>query len=227
MTKENIIRKDVPYNDLKHNFNYRTYLKSGGWEKDPHNFANPLVKEWGMPRINRLAAHNDTFMEKYQKLYWKEIVIALRTYAREKYGKEIWITSNGIFPHVDFNSLGMYDGNGDGGGKGEDADYIPVIEKHLNGSKSLKGTYLKMFNESKEVSGDVPLVFFIDWPGPLFNRYNRLPFSEKKDFGGFMAPRCMRVKFSLFFICVLLLDRMLPTELLNSLKNTPGFIGNI
>lgn len=180
MTKENIIRRDVPYNDLKHNFNYRNYLKTHGWTKDPFNLANPLAKEWGRPRINRLTIPDDTFMGKYQKLYWKEIVIAFRTYAREKYGKEIWITSNGIFPFVDFNSLGMYDGNDDN--YGEVADYMPVINRHLNGSKSLKSIYLKMLNESKKVSGNVPLVLFIDWPGSLSDRYYRLPKSEKKDF---------------------------------------------
>ena len=38
-----------------------------------------------------------SFIETYFFLvYWQEIVVAVRSYAREKYGKEVLITANGM-----------------------------------------------------------------------------------------------------------------------------------
>ncbi|WP_173069893.1 hypothetical protein [Phytohabitans houttuyneae] len=43
MTDDNVLRRDVPAGDLAANFNYREYLRAGGWNLDPLNAANPLA----------------------------------------------------------------------------------------------------------------------------------------------------------------------------------------
>ncbi len=180
MTPDNIIRRDIPYFDIEKNFNYRKYLQKNGWESNPHTSDNPLSSEWGRVIANRINIKDGSFTGKYMNLYIKQIVSELRKYAREKYSKEILLTANGIFPWMDFNSLGLYNGNNDDNGK--EADYVPVLYGHLVGYKSLKGIYLKMLDRSRETSGNAPLVMFMDWPCPMINGYYHLPLSEKKDF---------------------------------------------
>jgi len=180
MTDENIIRRDIAYDDLEYNFNYRKYLKEKGFSDYPRDAANPLAKEWGIPTANRIDSDDDSFSSSYMTLYWKEIVIALRNYARNKYSKEILITSNGIFPFTDFNSLGLYNYNTDDNGK--EADYVPVVSGKLNGAKSLKNVYLSLYERSRKTSGNVPLVLFIDWPCEMMSNYYKLSAAQKKDF---------------------------------------------
>ncbi len=187
MTDANIIKKGVKYDDLANNFNYRKYLQAHGWDgataaTSPLNPGNPLAKEWGNVISNRMYKA-DTFLGKYTELYWQEIVNELKAYAREKYKKNILVTSNGIFPFVDFNCLGMYDWNPDEktpDGKG--ADYVPVVNGHLNGSKSLMPVYKMLYSRNKETAGNVPLVTFIDWPTEMMANYNKLSLAEKKDY---------------------------------------------
>jgi len=45
--------------------------------------------------------------------YWKATVDELRAYARRTAGRRILISSNGLLPYVDFNSVGMYPWNPD------------------------------------------------------------------------------------------------------------------
>ncbi len=181
MTRDNVVRPDIPYYDLNDNFNYRRYLLEHGFAKDPHNPRNPLAKEWGHPRMNRPDVASESFMEKYLKLYWKEMVVAVRTYAREKYHREIWVSANGIYPYTDFNSLGImgYDGDYE---PTEGLEYLPRKGRHLDGAVSLKKVYLQLREWSRRMSGDVPLVLFIDFPTPLANAYYALPRREKMDF---------------------------------------------
>ena len=180
MTPNNIIRRDIPYYDLERNFNYRKYLREKGWAGYPHTPDNPLSAEWGYIEGNRFDVNDTSFTGKYMGLYLKEIVVELRKYAREKYSREILLTANGIFPWMDFNSLGLYNGNKDDNGK--EADYVPVSFGHLNGTKSLKNIYLKMLAGSRETSGKIPLVMFMDWPCEMINGYYRLSAQEKMDF---------------------------------------------
>jgi hypothetical protein len=186
MTDDNIIRKDVPPGDLEHNFNYRKYLQAHKWngktwESSPLDYRNPLAKEWGAVTGNRMYK-DETFLGKYTELYWKAIVDELRSYAQEKYGKHILITSNGIFPYTDFNSLGLNPWNPDDPSQQKGADYVPVAGGHLNGSKSLMPIYRKMEEKNRATSGDVPLVWFIDYPSEYLTNYNNLPQEEKKDY---------------------------------------------
>lgn len=182
MTKSNIIHPDLPYYDLSGNFNYRDYLEQHGWDVDPRNSANPLAVEWGHPVGNRYDINDNSFTGKYIGQYIKDIILTLREYARDAYSKELLITANGIMPWTDFNSLGLYEWNPDDPGNYYGADYVPVESGHLDGEVSLKDTYLYMLEKSRETSGNVPLVMFIDWPCDMINGYYDLPQSEKEDF---------------------------------------------
>ncbi len=186
MSDDNIVKKDVRPGDLEHNFNYRKYLQAHKWngktwESSPRDSRNPLAKEWGAVTGNRMYK-DDTFLGKYTELYWKAIVDELRSYAQNKYGKHILITSNGIYPYTDFNSLGLCEWNPDDPSNQKGADYVPIVNGHLNGSKSLMPIYKKMEERNRATSGDVPLVSFIDWPSEYMTNYNNLPQEEKKDY---------------------------------------------
>src|SRR5580704_6783743 len=84
-------------------FNYRGYLARNGWQASPLNRSNPLAAEWGTIIGGRPEPQNGTFTGTYTSLvYWQDIVLTLRNYAREKYKKEIYITANGVYSFVDF-----------------------------------------------------------------------------------------------------------------------------
>jgi hypothetical protein len=183
MTDDNLIRADVPPDDLVANFNYRDYLRANGWNLNPLTAANPLASEWGRVTANRMYADDTSFTAVYLRRYWMGMVHELRTYARRRTGHDILITSNGLLPYVDFNSVGMYPFNPDEQTPDfRGADYVPVVNGHLNGAKSLQANYRYLYQTSREIAGDVPVVVFIDWPNDMMTNYLSLPLSEKQDY---------------------------------------------
>ena len=69
----------------------------------------------------------------------------------------ILISSNGLLPYVDFNSVGMYPWNADEQTPDfRGADYVPVVDGHLNGAKSLQANYRYLKEKSAQIAGDVP-----------------------------------------------------------------------
>jgi hypothetical protein len=183
MTDDNLIRRDVPPDDLTGNFNYRTYLQANGWNLNPLTADNPLAAEWGRVTANRMYADDMSFTATYLRRYWKEMVDELRDYARRTAHREILISSNGLLPYVDFNSVGMYPFNPDEQTPDfRGADYVPVVDGHLNGAKSLQANYRFLKDTSREIAGDVPVAIFIDWPNDMMTNYLNLPLSEKQDY---------------------------------------------
>lgn len=172
-------------------FNYRGYLARHGLQSAPDSASNGLAGEWGATVQNRPDPAKGSFVETYPSLvYWQEIVVAVRSYARETYGKEVLITANGIFPFVDFQSVGLYDWNKDGAGP-RGFDYVPVTgtapTAHLNGTVSFLPVLQALKDRSKrivEAAGghEVPLLLFLDWPTDTVNRYYALPLEERKDY---------------------------------------------
>lgn len=183
MTDDNLVRRDVPAGDLARNFNYRTYLQARGWDTNPLTGANPLAAEWGRVTANRMYADDTSFTATYLRRYWKEIVDGLRAYAARTAHRQILISSNGLLPYVDYNSVGMYPFNPDEQTPDfRGADYVPVTAGHLNGAKSLQANYRYLKNTSRQIAGDVPVAVFIDWPTDMMTNYLNLPLSEKEDY---------------------------------------------
>lgn len=183
MTDDNLLRRDLPPGDLTRNFNYRTYLKAYGWNTNPLTSANPLAAEWGKVTANRMYAGDTSFTATYLRRYWKEMVDELRRYAWRTAHRQILITSNGLLPYVDFNSVGMYPWNPDEQTPDfRGADYVPMVDGHLNGAKSLQANYRYLKQTSAQIAGGVPVVVFIDWPTDMMTDYLNLPLSEKKDY---------------------------------------------
>lgn len=179
MTGDNLIRTDVPAGDLDANFNYRDYLAHYGLGADPMNAANPLAAEWGRVTANRMYADDTSFTATYLRRYWHEIVTELRAYAHRK----LLISSNGLIPYVDFTSVGMYPWNPDEQTADyRGADYVPVVDGHLNGAKSLQANYRYLKEMNRRIAGDVPVSVFIDWPNDMMTNYLNLPVEEKKDY---------------------------------------------
>jgi hypothetical protein len=168
-------------------FNYRSYLARNGWDTNPLTSSNPLAAEWGMIGED---PYNGTFTSTYLNLvYWQDIVVALRNYARQKYGREIYITANGTYPFVDFQAIGLFDFNTNGPG-GSNQDFCPVTGSgDLKGTQSLMAAFLYMEQQSAYVTGrNVPVSVFIDWPTGPMTRYLALPLSEQQDYWRMYVP---------------------------------------
>lgn len=182
MPPGNILRRDLPPGDLRHNFNYLRYLADNGWATYPLASSNPLAAEWGKDYDDHPEPGAKTFVsaaEPYR--YFGPIVRQLKDYAKKKYGRDFLITGNGILPNVDFESIGLWDYNHDGD-NGSMADYVPVVDGHLNGAKSLQSVFRRFYKQSAVLAPGAPVVLFIDWPTPTLNRYTALPQSEREDY---------------------------------------------
>jgi hypothetical protein len=183
MSPDNLLRADLPAGDVICNFNYRRYLASNGWAGNPFSPANPLGAEW-QRAVNSRAPTGGTLSFEPAVTYrqFLQVTTTLRQYARQKYGRDIYITSNGIFPYVDFQGVGLYDGNDDGDG-GAEADYVPLLnDGHLDGTTSLKSTFLRLAAESAALAPGAPVVLFIDWPSGPMTRFLGLSASERQDY---------------------------------------------
>jgi hypothetical protein len=183
MTDDNLVRSDVPADDLAGNFNYRKYLQAHGWNLNPLTADNPLAGEWGRVTANRMYADDSSFTVTYLRRYWKQMVDELRAYARSTAQRQILISSNGLLPYVDYNSVGMYPFNPDEQTPDfRGVDYVPVVDGHLNGAKSLQANYRYLKDTSGQIAGDVPVAVFIDWPNDMMTSYLNLPLAEKQDY---------------------------------------------
>jgi hypothetical protein len=164
-------------------FNYLRYLAGNGWSQTPFAAANPLAPLWGQAVVDHPVPGAADFVGLAEpRIYWKEIVAELRAYAQQRYGRNLLITSNGIWPYVDFQSVGLYDYNNYGPG-GVDVDFCPLTGTgDLNGTVSLQSALVNLRNISAQFAPGAPVALFIDWPTPLMNRYNALPASERQDY---------------------------------------------
>ena len=174
-------------------FNYRGYLARNGWQASPLNRSNPLAAEWGPMKEGHPEPQNGTFTGTYTSLvYWQDIVLTLRNYARQKYDKEIYITANGVFPFVDFQMIGLWGGNPDGPG-GSSVNYCPLTaDGHLDGTQSLLAAFMAMKQRSLRIDGRVvPVAAFIDWPTDVMADYLSLPASEKSDYWRMYVPEAL------------------------------------
>lgn len=176
----------LPY-DLQNGFDYRCYLEENGWQAAPFATQNPLAAEWGRTIANRPDPDATSFVDNaVMHRYWREIADEVRAYATERYGRDLYLTSNGLFPYVDFQSVGLYDGNLDGPGRSQ-VDYVPVVKSgslagHLDGRVSLAETMRELRTRGERLAPGAPLVLFLDWPNAAMDRYNALPTAERADY---------------------------------------------
>src|SRR5579871_268017 len=188
MTPDNLLKASVPAGDLTNNFNYQKYLAAKGWGQSPFATGNPLASIWGQAVGNRPAPGAGTFVDSAEPYrYWRQIAATLRAYAQQKYGRSIYLTSNGVWPLVDFQSVGLYEFNQDDDG-GAEAEYVPVTSgssttaAHLDGTRSLQRPFLNLKARSAALAPGAPVVLFIDWPTNFMSYYLHMPTSEQQDY---------------------------------------------
>jgi len=165
-------------------FSLRRYLADGGLNlSDAWDTA--LLLEWGTTMGNRVATAPASFLQTSEIAYWADIVRRVRKYARDTYQRELLITSNGLFPFVDFQSIGLYPYNADAP-SGSVADYVHYVpttsDGHLDLSVSLVDTFERLRDHSRALAGDVPLALFIDWPTDMMDAYYAFSEQEKRDY---------------------------------------------
>jgi hypothetical protein len=173
-------------------FNYRGCLARNGWDTNPLTSSNPLATEWGVMGYD---PYDGTFTNTYLYLvYWQDIVATLRNYARLKYGREIYISANGIYPFVDFQTVGLFDHNANGPG-GSSQNFCPLTTNgDLDGTQSLMPAFLYMQQHSAYVAGrSVPVSVFIDGSVGPMDRYLSLPASERQDYWRIYMPEAYAV----------------------------------
>ena len=187
MPGDNRLKPDVPAGDLTNNFNYQRYLMEKGWGTSPFAGANPLAAIWGRAGQNRPAPGATDFVDAAEPYrYWGQIVGTLRAYAQQKYGRSIYLTSNGVWPLVDFQGVGLYEFNQDD--DGDEAEYVPVTAgsttaaAHLDGTRSLQRPFLNLKSRSAALAPGAPVVLFIDWPTNFMSYYLHMPTSEQEDY---------------------------------------------
>jgi hypothetical protein len=186
MTAANTLRHDVPAGDLVANFNYPRYLADHGWSRTPLAAANPLAAEWGRTTLNRPAPGAGSFVDAAEPYhYWKEIVDRLRAYAQAR-GQDLLISAEGIYPFVDFQSVGLNDYNTDGP-DGSVVSYLPTAATvataaagtRLDGTKSLQDGFLHLRSMSAAFAPGAPVVLFLDG---RWDRYTSLPAGDLSDY---------------------------------------------
>jgi hypothetical protein len=188
MTSENLLKANVAPGDLTNNFDYQKYLADKGWGTSPFAAANPLAAVWGQTVGNRPKPGANDFVDSAEPYrYWGQIAGTLRAYAQQKYGRSIYLTSNGVWPLVDFQGVGLYEFNQDDDG-GAEAEYVPVTSgsstsaAHLDGTRSLQRPFLNLKARSAALAPGAPVVLFIDWPTNFMSYYLHLPASEQQDY---------------------------------------------
>jgi hypothetical protein len=183
MDSSNVLRPDVPAWDLRRNFDYRKYLSTHGWSSAPLAPDNPLAPEWGTVVANRPTPGSQDFAntaEAYR--YLPQIVSQLRAYAQTtRPDTPLLISADGIYPFVDFQSVGLYDYNHDNGkfGPTEHVQYLPLVDGHLDGHASLQGDFIYLRQRSEAIAPGVPVVVFLDaW----WAEYRALTAQERQDY---------------------------------------------
>ena len=130
-----------------------------------------------------MYADDTSFTATYLRRYWKEMVDELRAYAWRTAHRRVLITSNGLLPYVDFNSVGMYPWNPDEQTPTTAAPttcrWSTVTSTAPSRCRPTTGTSR---TSNREIAGDVPVAVFIDWPNDMMTDYLNLPLSEKKDY---------------------------------------------
>jgi hypothetical protein len=181
---DNMLDCSAP-NCIGQGFSVRQYLKDQGLSATPSR-ANPAVAaEWGAPVVNRLSPAPTTFLQTYETAYWADIVRRVRQYAREVYHREILVTSNGLFPFVDFQSVGLYPWNPDSpdGATYKYVEYVPTVAGgKLNAKVSLLDAFCRLRAQSRALAGNIPVVLFLDWPTDMMSAYYAFSPQEKKDY---------------------------------------------
>jgi hypothetical protein len=163
MSAGNRLRADVPPWDLTRNFDYRKYLAEHGWAQSPFADDNPLGPVWGRTTVNRPSAGAPTFVDTAEPyVYWKEIVERLRAYARDTYNRDLLISAEGIWPFVDFQSVGI-DLNNTDGDDGGPFDYIPTTaDGRLAGGRSIQPQLVRLKQKAEQFAPGAPVVMFFD-----------------------------------------------------------------
>jgi hypothetical protein len=181
MSPDNLLRPDYPPGDFVHNFRYRDYLRALGLSGSPLDSANPLIGDWGQHAyINRPVPGAATFVDAAEPYrYWKRIVDELRTYARDRYGREILISANGIFPFVDFQSVGLYDPNNDGPNGSTFTWMRLTSDGHLDGTLTWQSALRPFVAASAAFAPGAPVSLFMDG---IWSIYDNLPPAERQDF---------------------------------------------
>lgn len=165
-------------------FSARRYMQDAGLSIS--GLADsPLMSEWGTSIGNRLNPTPTSFLQTYEAGYWANVVSRVRQYARDTYQKEILVTSNGLFPFVDFQSVGLYPWNADGpdGSVTDYVQYVPTTsDGRLDARVSLLDGFTRLREHSRALAGDVPVVLFVDWPTDMMSAYYDFSLQEKQDY---------------------------------------------
>jgi hypothetical protein len=119
-------------------FDYRAYLRRGGWQADPLSPRNPLASDWWAFRRQR------------DDREWRGLCDAIRAYAASK-GRRVWLSGNGLIRYVDLQVLGVW-------------GLWRVNDGRVDLSENQLADWASIVAQGRALAGrSVPVVFFHDW----------------------------------------------------------------
>ena len=154
--------------------------------------------EWGTIQPYSWQTSQPSFVQTYPTLvYWQNVVTALRAYARQKYNREIFITSNGPYPFADFQTVGLWDGNQDAPDQSA-VEWIPTTpsgayDGTVSWQPALQGMLTRAQNNGK---ANVPIVLFIDWPDSVMSTYYGFSLPDRQNYMRMLTANPTRTAFT-------------------------------
>ena len=119
-------------------FDYRAYMRAGGFISNPNVVGNKLAGLWADGRTVR------------DNKAWKTLTDRIRAYGKEK-GRRILLSGNGIVPYVDLQVLGVW-------------DRWTTDNGHVDLRANQLGTWHALVTRAQTVAGSkVSVVLFHDW----------------------------------------------------------------
>ena len=174
------LRRDVFPGDLTANFDFARFLRNKGWQADPFAHSYPLGKAWGQAVMGRPEPGAPTFVDGAEAYrYWPAIAGAVRAYARDRYGRELLMAADGVYPAVDVHSVALRDDNVDGPEKTVVTYVHLTSDEHLDGMYSFQNAFLRLKARGATFAPGAPVVAYLDG---FWNKYNFLPASEQADY---------------------------------------------
>lgn len=124
--------------DTLEQFDYRAYLRRGGWQADPLSPRNPLSADWWAFRRER------------DDRVWRGLCASIRAYAASK-GRRVWLSGNGLARYVDLQVLGVW-------------GLWRVKDGRVDLSENQLADWASIVAQGRAMAGGpVPVVFFHDW----------------------------------------------------------------
>jgi hypothetical protein len=189
MSLDNALSQWTPWNDLETNFNYRRYLDTNDWTKDPRarkaapGLGNPLAREWGdHPFPFPVGRDSDgAFLDRALDYGRRRIALKLKEFARNNLDRRVVVSGDTLSPGFDLIQYPLRRDNLDvATGK---VDYLPRVSGDLDASRSFLDDFRGLAARARAASPGAPLVLCLSLDKDNYaDDYADLEQEQKRDY---------------------------------------------